>query len=487
MFSYKCSKCGSQNINVINEDFGKCLDCGAKFILEDLDTVDDRVKCPKCNSVDVTVIDGGFAKCNVCGKKFIIEDEDDALSEPEQKSEDVAATAIQPKSKNVAIQCDKCGSTDVEVIGEDMAICKHCHTKIILNAGKKVVTNVVNNVTINGGDKNDFKAFAVERTTKSEDFFRDAIIRRYAQKTVPVDFIDRNFEPVKSEYETYFRAACDVNLTYSANIGFKRQEKYKQWNNTAGRYEEKTRTVIDWQPFSGSDSGEVKKFYRVGGNGDAFLLTNHKVNDSDGSLNMQEYDSATFEKGELIVPEQSDIDRAKRSSIAAVGTRCEENLPGDVHENYTYNGLATVNNIEVYSVPTYSFGYEKDYEKYKISGFAFGKIEAFGDIESDEHSLEDTLNKKTGVLFGCAVTASILSIIFSIIFGMVIFCKPLVYLAICLAATVDIAYLIARSSAKKDMYNSRQKEKLNKLSDFLSEKGLKPLTNEEQSLFGVAE
>lgn len=467
MKSYYCSKCGSSDIKQFNCDFGKCLNCGAKLILEDCEFED----IPEEDIIDE--------------ENEFEEDDEEVIDEENEFEED--DEDILDKEENEVIQCEKCGSTEVDVISEDLAICKHCKSKILLNVSKKVVNNIVNEVhiTTTGGSRS-FYTYAIKKDIKSELFFREAIIQNYAKQYVPVEFIDRDFGPVTLDYESYYWAICNVDVDYSASVGYDRTEHYREWDDVNKRYEDKTRTVTDWRPFSSTKHTQVEFVRQVGKKKEEeFFLEQLDYNPT-----IKNYDEADFEKGKIIMPSSGELDTIKNESIHKVGKSCIYDLPGDRNKNFTYSGSSGLKSVKVYSAPIYNISYNNDEnKKFTIRGYAFGDVKPYGDVENEEGKIENEINQKLIKLFTATLILLISSLVVSVLFGLALmfsFSKILVFIFGIISLILATIYLIIYSNTKKKLHKSRSVKKYHKLKKFLSDKGFDELSEEEFSLFGIS-
>ncbi len=506
MYKQLCPKCGSDNLKIIDEDFGRCNACGAKFILLEK----PAVVCTKCGSANVKIIEDDFARCLDCGAKMVLDEEPVAQTKIETKTEvskpavQVAAvagagganieTANEIKTP-ISVNCDNCGSSDVDVISDEMAKCRHCGATILLHAKDVKPTVMQNEVHIHGAEvdiEDKVGCFAVKRSLTSEEFARRAYIYAVSSKTSPVDVVESEFMPATHEYANILEVNADVNVTYSATIGYDRKVQYKELSSNGKSYVTKTKIVTDWSPFSGVNSGNYTEFRALNEIND---LTESNVNNVFSSTiltvnknDIISYDDAEFEKGKLDSYGEGEIERSKDGCISTCAFEAKRRLPGDHNKDFSYNGTATVKKVKEYNVPVYTTKYKyKDGTEFSANAFGIGTPTFWGeqvDATSDIERVVDQ-DKKVSIFSKVNFVATILCMVASLLCW---FIKQAALPAWCVfiaTVAVFIVYIIFIKKARKKILGDMREEKIKRLNTLFVSKGLSPLTEEEiESLRG---
>ena len=251
----KCTNCSA----MIPDDGVFCHVCGTR--------VDGKKICPNCEKL----ITEEAVFCTYCGVKLIKDEpnnEGSKKEEVEEKKADeipiIVPVVVPSSTQNATIEkdtivaseeidekvaiteaiiCTQCGSTDVEIISEDLGKCKNCGTQVVINMPKEtnVVTNNVNIQMVESFGEAPLSFFEMPLETTQEDFFVKALLDIANKKDSPDDvFSVSNFEPIKKIYCQYLIGEGNVDMTYSANIGYDRKEEYyeqvRKWDSSIKDY-----------------------------------------------------------------------------------------------------------------------------------------------------------------------------------------------------------------------------------------------------------
>lgn len=102
--------------------------------------------------------------------------------------------------------------------------------------------------------------FLVEGCRTKDSFIRDSLIEIYSSIDAPVSIDSIEFSDVYESTYQIMGQTADYEISYSAEIGYDRQEQYvaqkKEWDSNLGKHVMRnvieTRTVTDWQPYNGT-------------------------------------------------------------------------------------------------------------------------------------------------------------------------------------------------------------------------------------------
>lgn len=491
-----CPKCRSNNIKIVEDEFGRCLDCGAKFVLPE-------IVCSKCGSKNVKIIDEDFGKCLDCGERMVFNN-DTADSVVTEKSDTenckpcmmVAGDTTEPEKeikKPEAVNCDNCGSSDVDIISDEMAKCRHCGATILLHAKQEMPTVMNNEIHIHAssGDASnvDVGFYAIKKTIEPETFLRKGLIYISKQKETPADIFESEIKPATHSFGSILEVNADVNINYSASIGYDRKETYKQWNNSKNCYEEKTRTVTDWSPFNGTKSGNYtcnRAITKINDAGYTIDYNFERAKNSEQSQNIVNYDKATFEKGTIAPYGETEIEKCKGDAISECISDAERELPGDHKKDFRSSGLATVKKVKEYSVPVYSMEYTyKDGKPRRVNSFGFGSTDnMWGETVDCSTEIEKQTDSAVKLFSILALVFIGLSILSTILFCWVFKLGTNAIVFFCLSVVAFVLYLVKRGLAKKNILQMAMKEKIACLNRLLLSRKMEELSDEEKDCFG---
>ena len=313
------------------------------------------------------------------------------------------------------------------------------------------------------------KVDSVERINKEiseSEFLREAFLRLSLETDTPADILESQFGKVENFENQYLQVKAETNCTYSCSVGYDRNVTYYE------NGKQKTKTVTDWQPFSGTNSSTELVYV---GNADS-------QDDYPSTYKVASCVSACKEESFVKVDEQvevnpSALEYAKQRCIASCFYRVD--LPGDRQKDKNYSGVANVKAINVAYIPEYKMEYKYNGENYLVKGFACGDTcmnETYPSIASDVE--KQTKKKLKPLKLAGFITAGV-ALIMSMIPGLL----DISMLPWFGAIGVLIAYFIRKKKLKSQALTLLRQEKRLKLIDMLKEKNMKALTSEEVERF----
>lgn len=198
------------------------------------------------------------------------------------------------------------------------------------------------------------KVVTVKKEHSKEQFLRAAMIKLASDIETPIDVVKADFGEVKESVKEVILCTAHVESDYTASIGYDRQEQYQtteskflsegDWYtckgvqkraDRSGSYQVdviKTRTVTDWQPYSGHIGGDA-----------TCVAMNGSEEYSEGRLIdviKSTKDESVVEKGEAIVSPVG-LKEVKENCRGVVESRID--FPGDhykdVHSNASVDGF----------------------------------------------------------------------------------------------------------------------------------------------------
>ena len=307
--------------------------------------------------------------------------------------------------------CTQCGSMDVSMVSETLAVCNSCGTKLIID---KADENGI--VSCELDDFFEIGRYKIVPEYTKEQFLREVWIK-LAKEDVPLDVFEQSAEFLQKEYETVIDMA-DVDVDFNVSIGYYREEPYI---DTEYYYEDEpyiaTEQYYDSQLQSYRER-QVTKYKRVQKQRpvtryntvtDWSLLSQHHLakslavfcNHEEDSIPtgafIDSYTGADNKSTVLLSDEESSdmivTDYTRKMAVekhkSAICRSIESILPGDTYRDLNYNIVSVTNkNTRIYKVPMYHAGFEYNGDACLFFGFPFGELHIFGDSIENKLSLE---------------------------------------------------------------------------------------------------
>lgn len=379
------------------------------------------------------------------------------------------------------IRCPQCGSSDITLITKETGKCNNCNGMVKFPKDKQVV-NVNNQFNVQTSANKDVNFFAIKKEIDDVEFLRKTLVNLSADARTPADILTANFKPVIPHNEQYIVVKGDADVNYSATIGYDRKEEYKEWNSTRKQYETKTKTVTDWQSFSGKHSGT---YSASASNGDNLI---NSAFEFDVALyytkpqNIVPIDQVNFEIEAPNNPSSTAISNAKNKILSSCQNEAKTKLPGDRNKDFSASGTVSVTEINSYSAPAYSITYKYKQKEIQNGSFAFGNFKRIGDTIDSSQTLMNVVNNKTKPFDFTMLGVSIITALIMLLTMICSWSKITL-----LSSLVMIGFKIFTSINYKKLLNEivaiNQTTKKEKLSTMLKVKKLSPLTVEEIKSF----
>ena len=236
--------------------------------------------------------------------------------------------------------------------------------------------------------------FTAKKETSKEEFLRKLLIELASSSKTPADVVKAKFGEVEESVREAIVCSAHIEMDYTASIGYDRQETYwtkeKKYNSSTKQYYyvdvQKTRTVTDWQPFSGHISGDKTAA--------AFNESYSGISDNDLIADVIK----STQNDNIVAKGEAEVDYA---GLEAAKKNCEFFLrldikyPGDHHKDERTNADVTVETVSCYKLPYYTVEFTYDGKKYTASGFACGRPNIRAELPPNDVNIEEEVNKKT--------------------------------------------------------------------------------------------
>ena len=467
-----CAKCGEE----FDGDF--CPMCGTPYRQTEeisatkTQTIKEPVIEPIITPIPVVVPAIESVKKNVIKPiEEVSSNEEEIISKDNyQEVENVEQEAEIDASNEVvnAIVCTQCGSSNVTLIAEDLAICKNCGTNIVINVEKEtpIVNNTVNINMESSFGETPISFYALPKLHDSKYFLTRALEKLASDDETPEDIISNSeFAPVKTVYCNYVIGKGTAELTYSATVGYDYKVKYTDYDSS-GRPVQKTKTETKWEPFSGNHVGDYVK-----------AISNDEAETSNPSgykFLVERVDEAVemslvdFETPTPNAPTQQSISDVKDAILYAGRYDCEKALPGNRHKQFNCNGTVKLHSLECHVAPQHVLTYKYNGEERKLHAHTFSSCCVEGDIVNAKKETTNEIEEKIKLYNIATCSFMFVTILCLLLVKSVLFISLMGGLSV----AGFIALEVFRSITKKNVYAQKKKSKITSLIKALKERNL---------------
>ena len=139
------------------------------------------------------------------------------------------------------IKCNKCGAMLQYSPGTEALVCEYCGNTVSIGKDK-------------ADDK--FKAdYIIPFSVAKDRAIESARLYMTSGVMTPDDLVrEARIESVRFVYFPTYLVSGEYTTHWTASFGYDRSESYREWNSSTKRWEEKSRSVTDWSPASGTVS-----------------------------------------------------------------------------------------------------------------------------------------------------------------------------------------------------------------------------------------
>ncbi len=338
-----------------------------------------------------------------------------------------------------------------------------------------------------------------ESIYSKEEFIKKILFKFAKEEDVSPDLIKAEFGEVKIIDKEFFYVSGETTCDYTCSIGYNRTETYVEmetkrekvgdtWRDVS-RPVNKTRTVTDWQPYSGT------------ANGNFFTIVNSEGK-RDQEAELCESFFKKVENGDL--PVDGDLDNvvkdgATKELEVGVETRAIFSLPGDTYKQFLANNTVAIKEAISLIIPYYqvAYTYKGDKKTLEFCSCADFNI-SLSDNERKKLNYTPLDTKKAAeeekdvkILTKIRNISWVVGIVLS---GLLMMVPMVGFLLSILAIAVPIKFTFKRSkkfiSVKKELdvreqkkkeniINERRKETFAILKEVYKDKGFEEITFEE--------
>ena len=468
-----CHFCGANN-SCQSENFMFCEECG-----EQIDVLAQY--CSKCGTAQNYEQKAHLTEIGIDENENKAEEQvivpvatvvPSKTVEPEQnapvdKNDDFAEnkTAHANEEDSKSIRCLQCGSTDIEIVSDEIAKCRHCGALIDYGKPKTIYNNT--NINLFSNERNlPVSFYEIDAEYDKKKFQEQVFIWLTENTSTPVDVLDSIFSDVTLEKKKVIIYIGQVNMSYNATVGIDRQEEYIEIDSK-GNPRKQYRTVTDWHPTSGNYSGE---FTQGAPNGEFNKEEMHgekgKYLDYAPICVGSSKNEKPCDKNEFLIT-QSGEDFAKEEMKKTAEFKCRCQIGGDHIKDFSCSSFVNITKIAGYVLPEYTMYYEIHDQEYHISSYAAGKFNPYGTYPNQSNAIDDEADTKNLIF---SIPAFIMLIISSILSFVLKPILPIVILFLIATALFTISRF-AVEKFRNNIVNNRQKIKQDKLLQKLSEMG----------------
>jgi len=483
-----CPKCNSNEIAVLNDEYGMCKNCN--YCIE-IPKIDESIpRCSLCGSTDITELTEEIGKCNNCNYCVKLPKKESSKIDETKDNQIKVETVINSNNDNnkiVAIACPQCGSTDVKFINDDIAKCNMCNSNITIPKKNEPI-NVTNNIYVNNEKEDDgVEYYAIKKEFSESNFMRNVMLDFASDVRTPDDILDGTFDKVSIGYGQYLITSGEAEISYSATIGYDKKVEYQEWDGK--KYVTKTRTETEWRPFSGTNKGSYTSCV-VNSDNTKQSPFDHNFEHSYHSAkntSIVPYSQVDFKTAEPLAPYNNAIKNAKLGILIECEAEAKEHLPGDRNKDFNANGISKLNSINSFVVPFYKVNFNYNNIKIENKSFAFGNFKRIGETVDTSQNMMDIVNKKTKGL-------DLFSIFFSICWMLImtpifVFTKLPSFLTL-FGLLVVVIKILAFKKYKmliNEIISISQQKKHEHLTTLFNIRKYSPLTSEEHKKFSATD
>lgn len=328
--------------------------------------------------------------------------------------------------------------------------------------------------------------FVLKKEMTEKEFLRSTYLSLASDYRTPPDILSSSFSAPTIQYCHYAKVTAGVDVTCSASIGYNRQEKYKEYNEVKGRWEQKTRTVTDWSAYSGNYSDELSMFVENNDSPDEDIVNFHRSVEtalntakSESIIPLDEVDFALEEYPHEIKDASRRL--AERVITEEVINRCEDSLPGDEHKDFRASSSLEIKKITCGVAPQYNMEYELGGNTYSSSALALGDYYSLGTLPALDDSITEVGEKKTKTLSLLSMLASGVGLALSVAFGALF--SWLAVACLLVSTGVFSYYIFKRNNIIKGIYNEHRAKKQEALKKLFINLDFEAPTKEELDAF----
>ena len=354
-----------------------------------------------------------------------------------------------------------------------------------------MINNFVTNISIEKQGFEDVNQFnTIEPKITKDEFLKQAYTKIIMNKVAPEDVLTAEFEAVKTVYSTYMVVDAHYTGNFSASIGYERVEEYQTteeyYDSKLGmkRYRPvtKTRTVTDWQPFTGVIDRDQKSCVK--------LNSDRKV---DVSLELLKDLEGLQTCGKVIPIEENDEllkhlvapTRENSNDSITLGEKLISNqldIPGDRYQDFKMNVSHKIKSIQYFIIPEYILDYQYGEDKCQV-GSPLYDIKVVGTVPDTHEELDNMIDSRIKPYGITSIIMTSLAILFSLMQLMVIKKTAFIWLNATLMGFAIVFYILFNIQSNRIESRIRKDScihKLDNLEIFLAENDLPPLTEEEK-------
>ncbi|MCM1360207.1 MAG: leucine-rich repeat protein [Roseburia sp.] len=393
------------------------------------------------------------------------------------------------------VKCPECNSD----IPQDSRECPVCGYAIDKTETETLTKSVGSSAANLSGDSVSYNGkldgvFSVVQDYNADDFSRELYVTLARDSSTPSDIISAcTVDTVAVKKAPYLVIDTDTQVEFSCSVGYDREEQYweevEKKDSQGNRYktqELKTRTVTDWQPFKGTNSGS-DTITVANNNGDYPVDTSDILKMT--SIPLTGEDKTLF--GDIVpspVALSVATDAAKR--ICAESAK----KPGDHQKDLSYHGKVNVKSVKAVVVPRFEGSYNYEGQRYGATGYAAGEISLSARRPSIEESQKSIVKKKTRPTFIISVILTVLMIAVGVVLEMLgmlgVFGNDISNIIMIVAGVLAVVFLvlivlmwIVYISIKRTLNNIytfvRQAQKIKDIHEEFEKRGWQFLTESE--------
>lgn len=316
------------------------------------------------------------------------------MSESKEKAN--AKETTDKGTKN--IQCASCGSTDVDIVFDDLAKCNRCGAKIKIP--KNITNNFVVNKTVKNVESNEEIKFVDKIISEKEclkGFYRTLIFNR----DTPLDILDCTVSDLHIDYVQFLAIEANYKGSYTASIGYDKNEQYTEeyteYNSNLNCNVTKTRVrdriVTNWSPISGNMDCNTVSCARLGDVEEENSLEQNLSIDLPKLIAggyVKDFNPKDKKIKKVDKPTEDAINKALDFGQKLANHSLE--LPGDKIQDFVARCKSEILSVKHYFVPVYKFVYKYNGEEFQVESLAYSDENYCGNVPIEKEQLKQKEN-----------------------------------------------------------------------------------------------
>lgn len=234
---------------------------------------------------------------------------------------------------------------------------------------------------------------AVKEITDEDQFMRKAMLRLFNNGNSPVDILNAEFSPVKTETNSYLVVQSSADIDYSASIGYEYTVERSYYDSTSKTTRTKKETLTDWRPLSGKATYDTEGLVKIGGKDEGDIKNALDFENAYCLAEIVPFSQA-YPTEKPVKPSSLDFSAAERRAAKNAEFKCSYSLPGDRKEDFHASTTVSTSKAEVITARDRTVTCKYGDTQLEFRGFACSNLTRGDYPPKDTSCNADTMIKK---------------------------------------------------------------------------------------------